>query len=275
MILALVILILAALVAGAVVAPLWRGAGSHAARGRFDRAVYRDQLAEIERDVQRGLVAETDAASARREIERRILASADAPETLPQAAPRKRLAIVAGGGAAFIALALYLLLGTPGLPDLPFAHRLSPESQHALIASMVDSLAARLQQQPDDLQGWLMLGRSYVVMGDTAKAADAYDRARKLKPDDMDIVLTEAEALLSGRKVDEPIPARAVELLRQVQARQPDEPEALWFLGMAAAQQRQFDQAREYWQHLLRVLPADAGERKTVQAALDAIKDRR
>jgi cytochrome c-type biogenesis protein CcmH len=269
------ILILTALVLVAVVAPLWRSAGAQAGRGHFDRAVYRDQLTEIERDVARGLVAESNAAVARREIERRILATAEDPETLPQAAAHRRLAVLAGGGAAVFAVVLYFALGSPGLPELPFAHRLSPEAQQATVQSMVESLAARLQQQPDDLQGWLMLGRSYAVMGDAAKAAGAYDHARALRPDDMGIALAEAEVLLANRTVEEPLPARAVELLRQVQTRRPDQPETLWYLGMAAAQQRQFDQARDYWQHLLRVLPPGAPERQTVSAALDAIKDKR
>jgi cytochrome c-type biogenesis protein CcmH len=123
----------------------------------------------------------------------------------------------------------------------------------------------------------VMLGRSYTVLGDNAKAADAYEHARALKPDDAAIALREAGALLADRKLEDPIPPRAVApravaLLKSVEARQPDQPMALWFLGLAAAQQRDFPRARQYWRHLLDVIPANAPERQTVVDTLAALE---
>lgn len=272
MILALVLAFVTLAVLCAILAPLWRAAPPVSGRA-LDRAVYRDLLDEIDRDLERGVVAPDDADRARREVERRILVSA--PPSDPQASPPLRwLAAVLGGLAGLGAIGLYLLFGTPGLPDLPYGHRISPEAQQAMIQSMVDSLAARLKEHPDDIDGWLMLGRSYAVTGENAKAADAYEHARGLKPDDPSIALNEAEALLADRKLEDPISERVVALMKSIEARQPDEPLALWFLGMAAAQQRDLVGARQYWQHLLRVMPPDAPERKTVSAALAAIKDK-
>jgi len=272
MIFALVLLFVTLAVLGTVLAPLWQRGGRMLTRGRYDRAVYRDQLTEIERDVARGMVRPDDAAAARREIERRILTAADEAEVPAPSAPKRGLAAILGVVAAAFALTAYLALGAPGLPDLPFANRVSPAAQQAMIQDMVANLATKLKSNPDDAQGWVMLGRSYAVLGQGDKAADAYEHARQLKPDDPSIALAEAAALLTGRKIDDPVPARAVELLKTVTAKQPDQPLALWFLGLAAAQQRDFVQARDDWHHLLRVMPADAPERDTVNAALDAIQ---
>jgi cytochrome c-type biogenesis protein CcmH len=272
MIFALVLLFVTLAVLGTVLSPLWQRGARLPTRGRYDRAVYRDQLAEIERDVARGIVRPDDAAAARREIERRILAAADEPEAASPSAPKPALAAILGVIAAACALVLYLALGSPNLPVLPVAGSSSSEPQEAAVQNMVAGLAIRLQSDPSDLQGWLMLGRSYAVLGENAKAADAYEHARQLKPDDPTIALSEAAALLAGRKIQDPVPARAVDLLKSVTAKEPDQPMALWFLGMAAAQQRDFAQARDYWRHLLRVIPTDAPERATVTEALNAIQ---
>ena len=274
MIFALALLFVTLAVLGTVLSPLWQRAGRVLTRGRYDRAVYRDQLNEIERDVARGIVRPEDAAAARREIERRILAATDETDMPVPGAPRRRLAVILGAGAAALALAVYIVLGSPGLPDVPFANRVSPAARQAMIENMVSGLAAKLQSNPQDAQGWAMLGRSYAVLGETDKAIDAYEHAHQLKPDDPGIALAEAAAMLTGRKLEDPVPQRAVALLKVVTAQQPDQPMALWFLGLAAAQQRDFAQARDNWTHLLRVMPADAPERDTVNAALDAIKDR-
>lgn len=272
MIFALVLLFVTLAVLGTVLSPLWQQGGRAMTRGRYDRAVYRDQLNEIERDLARGMVRPEDAAAARREIERRILAAADEPDAPAAGAPRRSLAAILAACACAVALVAYMALGSPGLPDLPFANRVSPAAQAAMIQNMVSGLAAKLKDNPQDAQGWAMLGRSYAVLGETGKAVDAYEHARQLKPDDPTIALAEAAAMLADRKVEDPVPARAVALLKTVTARQPDQPMALWFLGLAAAQQRDFTQARDDWTHLLRVMPADAPERDTVNAALDAIK---
>jgi cytochrome c-type biogenesis protein CcmH len=275
MILALVLLFVTLAVLGTVLSPLWQHAGGRLlTRARYDRAVYRDQLAEVERDLARGIVRPDDAAAARREIERRILAAADESEAPAVSASKPALAAILGVVAAAFAFVLYLALGSPNMPEVPMAKGGPPPAQDAAIENMVAGLATQLHDNPKNLQGWLMLGRSYAVLGENAKAADAYDHALQLKPDDPDIALSEAAALLAGLKIGDPVPTRAVALLRTVMTKEPDQPMALWFLGLAAAQQRDFVDARDYWHHLLRVIPADAPERTTVTEALNAIQSK-
>lgn len=274
MIFALVLLFVTLAVLGTVLSPLWQRGGWMPSRSRYERAVYRDQLAEIERDVSRGIVRSDDAAAARREIERRLLAAADETESPSGGAPKRGLAAILGVVSAAFALVLYLALGSPNLPETPIATSGPSPAQQAAVKNMVAGLATQLQGDPKNLQGWLMLGRSYAVLGENDKAADAYEHARQLKPDDPDIALSEAAALLAGLKIGDPVPDRAVTLLKTVTEKEPDQPMALWFLGLAAAQRHDFAQARDDWQHLLRVIPADAPERSTVTAALNAIQSK-
>lgn len=274
MIFALALLFVTVAVLGTVLSPLWQRGGRLPSRNRYDRAVYRDQLVEIERDVARGTVRPDDAAAARREIERRILAAADDSETPAPSTPKRGLAAILGAVAAALAFVVYLAIGSPNLLTVPVAGNTASAPQEAAVQNMVAGLAARLQSDPRDLRGWLMLGRSYAVLGESKKAADAYERARQLKPDDPTIALSEAAALLADRKIEDPVPERAVALLKSVTAKEPDQPMALWFLGLAAAQQRNFAAARIDWQHLLRVIPTDAPERATVTEALNAIQSK-
>jgi cytochrome c-type biogenesis protein CcmH len=148
------------------------------------------------------------------------------------------------------------------------AENMPPAERDKLIRGMVDKLAAEVAAAPNNLDDWLRLGRAYAVLGDIDKAADAYDHAARLKPGDVDIPLQEIQAMLTGHKPQDGIPPRVVTLLNQVQAASPDRPEVLWYLGVAAIQNCQRDDARRDWQRLLPLLPADSADHKTVEQAL-------
>jgi len=161
----------------------------------------------------------------------------------------------------------------PNADDVAAAAQLSPEQRDEMVRGMVERLAARLKETPDDLQGWLRLGRAYEVLNESEKAADAYGHAAKLKPEDPAILTQEVDALMADRKPTEPIPETAVAVLKHLEALDADEPRALWYLGLAAAQAHEIDEARAYWQRLLAVLPPDSAEHKTVSDALAALSD--
>ncbi|MEE8532831.1 MAG: c-type cytochrome biogenesis protein CcmI, partial [Alphaproteobacteria bacterium] len=156
-----------------LVPPLLRRPRENAPRAAFDLEIYRDQLAELERDVARGVITAEEATTARIEIERRVLAAAAPEASEPPAAPATASIAVAFSVVAalpLIAGSLYLWLGSPGLESEPFAAR-APEGgaddrQVAVddIESMVARLAERLRSEPDDLEGWMMLARSYRVL---------------------------------------------------------------------------------------------------------------
>lgn len=270
------------IVLGMVLGPLLIRTKTPVERAAFDRAVYRDQLEELEREVARGVIEASEAAAARLELQRRLLATDTAPApTASGSAPQIALAvslaiiIVAASGA------FYWRIGAPDLPDLPYAARgaerqeaAAAQAQMAQIRAMVAKLAEDMKSHPDDLDGWLRLGRSYAVLGQPDAAAAAFAEADRLKPNDPDILLAQAQALMAGHTVSEPIPDQAVALLKRVVVLDPGNPAANWYLGLYAAQQGDFAGARATWQKLLAALPADSEEHRTVAAALAAISSR-
>src|SRR5260221_576542 len=326
MLLALAIAAVTLVVVATVVLPLMKGARAAPERASFDRAVYLDQLKELERDRGRGLIDADQTAAARLEIERRLLA-ADAP---PEAAAARR------SGSPVLAIALALLLpaaarfylapaeaeaGTaqaaidswqklagdvadrelrdglrariadaassagvaapalaapagPSAEDRARAAQMTPEERQQMIRGMVDGLAVKLKSDPEDFEGWMKLARAYSVLNERDKAADAYEQAARLKPEDPRIPLAEAEALIVDHAPQVPLPERAVALWRRVDTLDPQQPAALWYLGLAAAQQRRLAEASGYLQRLLPLLPADHHPHQMVAAALPALKDK-
>jgi cytochrome c-type biogenesis protein CcmH len=264
-----------------VLGPLIKPTRATATREAFDRAVYRDQLKEIEREIERGTVAEGDASTARLELQRRLLAADDHGKTEAAGARKPLLAIAASLLIALIAGGIYAFVGSPALPDDPFADRQAErqevaqqQAQLAQIKAMVAKLADDMKQHPDDLDGWLRLGRSYAVLGQPDDAAAAFAQAEKLKPNDPDVLMTEAQGLMAGRSLADPIPEPAIVLLNRIQALTPDEPAVMWYLGLHAAQEGDFATARTDWQKVEAKMPPDSDEAKTVAGALDAIKDK-
>jgi len=159
----------------------------------------------------------------------------------------------------------------PNAAQMAAAANMSPQDREKMIRGMVDQLAAQLKANPNDGDGWIRLARSYSVLGERDKSADAYAQAAKLDPANVQIKLGEVDALLDGDAMNQSIPPRVIALLHEVEAQSPQEPEALWYLGLAAAQSKNPTEATSYWNRLLAALPPDAPERKTVSDALAAL----
>lgn len=137
------------------------------------------------------------------------------------------------------------------------------------MAGMMDKLRQRLQQQPDDVEGWIMLGRSYGFLQQYQDAADAFSRADKLKPDDVEIMLQYANNLAMARGGS--MKGEPEQLIARVIEKAPDNANALWLAGMAMAEAGDFAKAKQYWQKLLQLLPPDAEGLSQVQQMLAAV----
>jgi cytochrome c-type biogenesis protein CcmH len=174
-----------------------------------------------------------------------------------------------------------LAKGAPPLPApgpdadaLANGANMPDEQRQAMIRDMVAKLAAKQDADPGNLDGWLRLGRAYAVLHQPDKAADAYDKAAKLRADDVSIPLQEVRALLSDQAPADKLPPRVIGLLKHIEATNPEEPLVLWYLGMAAAQDARIDEARGYWSRLLTKMPPGGEDTKMVQAGLDALSKR-
>jgi cytochrome c-type biogenesis protein CcmH len=247
------------------------GVVTSAARDAFNMAVARDLKNASARYYL--ALAEAQAGNTQGAIDTWQKLLAEAPPDAPWAATvRQRIADTAkAAGLPVPAPPASQASPGPSADDVAAAAQLSPEQRNEMVRGMVARLASRLEAAPDDLQGWLRLGRAYEVLDQPDKAGDAYARAAKLKPDDPTILAREVDALMADRPPTDPIPEAALTVLKQLEALDANEPRALWYLGLAAAQARKIDQAKAYWQKLLTVLPADGDEHKMVSQALAAL----
>jgi len=159
----------------------------------------------------------------------------------------------------------------PSSEDMAAASEMSPDEQQEMIRGMVTGLAARLEDDPQDAQGWRMLGRSYGVLGEPEKSAKAFGRAAELLPDDMEIQLDYAAALLEAAGAGAP-PPEAVARLEKIVARDPSNPDALYYLGEVAHRQGDKTNAAVYWQRLLAQLPEDSEDHAWLKARLEALE---
>lgn len=156
----------------------------------------------------------------------------------------------------------------PSSDDVAAAADMSAEERQAMISSMVERLAARMEETPE-YDGLMRLGQVYGTIGNYEKSADAYGRARMLKPGDLAAVEAEAFARIQAAGSDGVPPESAVELYRDVIAENPDNPRALWYLGVAAAARGDNDAAIDYWTRLQEVTQAGS---PVHLAAKEAIK---
>ncbi len=160
----------------------------------------------------------------------------------------------------------------PGRADIEAAQNLNPEERTAMIRSMVARLAARLEESPDDPAGWKQLGRSYVVLGQPEKAAEAYAKAAALAPGDVDLLVDYGEALLGADQGGDGLPPPFVAVMRKVLALDRENALALWYVGLAEVEAGRSEQAAVHWRALLERMPADAPERAKVEKRIRALE---
>ncbi|NOT39211.1 MAG: c-type cytochrome biogenesis protein CcmI [Alphaproteobacteria bacterium] len=224
-----------------------------------DLAVYRDQLKELEADLERGVISAAEAEAARTEIKRRILAVplAAAPS---QSAPSRAAAIAVASAVVAVSLATYLTLGRPTLPSSFFEAKAEREATAdemlAEINQMVERLAAKLKAQPNDAQGWRMLGWSYVQLGRVKEGIDALARAVTLDPENAALRAQYGEALVqdAGGNVTPDALAAFDEALKH----DAKDPRARFYKGLSLVQSGKEREALDLWTQVIREAPADA-----------------
>jgi cytochrome c-type biogenesis protein CcmH len=159
----------------------------------------------------------------------------------------------------------------PSAEQVEAVQAMPPAERDEMIRGMVEGLAARLEEQPDDPEGWRMLGRSWSVLGDTEQSAKAYRRLAEIRPDDLDAQLEYAGALLAKGEPEQPLEDDTISQLERVLTLDANQPQALFHLGQAAAERGDTATAAGHWQRLLDQLPADTAEHAEVRALLDGL----
>lgn len=160
----------------------------------------------------------------------------------------------------------------PSAADVAAAQTLTDEQREGMIAGMVEGLAMRLEDNPDDFEGWIMLGRSYGVIGQYEKSIEAYARALAMRPEDLNVRIAHAQAMLARLEarralIDEPT-KRALE---DILSRDASDQFALFFLGVAAQQGDDPATAKAHWEKLLARLPPESQEAAQVREMIAAL----
>ena len=238
-----------------VLPPLWLGQRQAALKGErkeMNLAIFRDQLADLEHEKSEGSLSDSEFEQAKKEIQRRMLEEIQpesdlASPTSTQGHSRKT-AIALLVLIPLLTVAGYALLGNPKALDpvqTTAPQTMTPEQ----IEGMVAKLAARLEANPDDLNGWLMLARSYKNLGRYADAANAYGKAEKAVNQDPDLLASYAETLAMAN--GKGLLGKPMTLIERALKLDPKHGHSLFLAGAAAMEAGQNKKGIAYWEALL------------------------
>ncbi len=230
-------------------------------------AVYKDQLAEVDAELRRGLISVSEAENARREIARRLLAATDragdanlAPEGEHRTARSLGARFAVPLVAAILpisAVLIYIQTGRPGVPDQPLSARAkSAPAMPAEVAQLVGAVEARLKTNPEDGRGWDVIGPVYLRLGRYPEAEDAFRRSIRLLGETPRRLAGLAEVLMlsgDGRLSDE-----TRQVLARLLALDPSHVQARFWLAFGKEQDGDVATAAREYDEILKVSPPDA-----------------
>jgi cytochrome c-type biogenesis protein CcmH len=267
--------LLIVVVSAFVLPPLWLGlrSTSKADRKEANLAIFRDQLAELSREKAEGSLAEADFEQARGELQRRLLEEVE-PDAVDGAAPAmhgpsRKMAIAILVLLPILGLLGYGILGNPKALDptqTAAPQQMTPEK----IDEMVASLAAKMQANPDNMQGWLMLARSYKSLGRYDEAVQAYAKAEQTIGDDPDQLASYAEtiAMANGKGVTD----KALKLVERALKVDPKHGHSLFLAGAAAMEAGDNKKGIAYWEPLLEQVEPGSDIDRMLRSGIEKMK---
>ncbi len=293
----IIVTLMALAVAMLLALALLRGRRDAAPAASYDVRVYRDQLASVDRDLARGVIAEDDAERIRTEISRRILAADAKLSGEKEGGAQSRglslaVAALAGAGVVGGGLALYSRLGAPGYGDLPLSLRIeqaaeiretrpvqaaaeaqmpaTPDPQvDANYAELIAQLRKAVAERPDDLQGQRLLAQHEANLGNHKAAYEAQQRVIEIRGDSAEAGdysrMAEQMVMAAGGYVSPEAETALGEALR----RNPDDGPARYYWGAMLAQTGRPDLAFRIWDQTLRNSPAGAPWTQAIEAQIE------
>ena len=239
--------------------PLWRKprALAFTSTSTLNVTLVKQQLVELESDLVNGFLDSAQYAEARRDLERELLTDTKTVFATDLRAGRWMATLVTLLVVPLLAMGFYQQVG-----DTSLVARLidaqNTEADNTLkeapsMAILVQRLAERLQKEPNNVDGWLILGRSYLVIGDAVNGLAALERAYALVPKNVLVALTYAEALAQTN--DGNLSGRPAKIIETIFESHPNDPNALWMRGMLAFQQGQYAEAVHLWVSLRSLSP--------------------
>jgi len=249
---------------------------SHLDRDQQNIDILRQEFVDLKAQLEAGEL--TDAQYQQAYDELVITLGNDLKKQDPDSAPRFNMGQGTTLAGLFVFLAaltfgLYFKLGSPQALN-PATQQLTMEQAHKQagmngmpsITAMVEQLRQKLEKDPNNVNGWMMLGRSYMVLKHYDLAVNAISHAYAQKSDDPGVLLFYADALTmqNGGVVND----KAFKLIKRALAKTPNDPTALWMAAMAYEAQNDYKTAVDYWQQLLPKVKANASDYQEVEMHL-------
>jgi cytochrome c-type biogenesis protein CcmH len=291
-----IITVLCSAAAVAVSVPLIRRYESSAQTAARGLEIYKDQIKEVETDLAAGTINTVDAEQAKTEIQRRLVVASRNVETVRPLTPAWRgLALASTAGLVILgSVNLYSYLGSPDLPTAPVKQTAAaPEQAQQTAAAtpqaaqmpaaatgaaangpgqvtdMIQKLALRLQANPNDAEGWRMLGWSYFNIQNYAQSAASYAKAVAIDPTNIEYKSAYAEALVQS--TEGMVTPEAQKLIAEVLAKDPKDLRGRFYDALAREQAGDQTGALDRWMALLAEAPADAGWREDVRVHVEKL----
>ncbi|MCU7905538.1 MAG: c-type cytochrome biogenesis protein CcmI [Candidatus Thiodiazotropha sp. (ex Epidulcina cf. delphinae)] len=240
--------------------------------------VFKQQLTELDNDLESGILDQTRYDAARKDLEKELLSDVSGESGKSESTTSGRAMALAALLIPLVAVFLYQNFGSPEiiqrLAEQPAA--MPTTASHARqgntenmppMEELVDRLAKKMEDQPDNPEGWVMLGRSYMAMNNQAAAIDAYERALQIDDDNVGLLIAYAEAIAATTGND--FTGRAAPMIEKAYRLEPKNTNVLWLSGITAYQQSRFQTALDRWQLLQGMLKPQTAELESVTKAID------
>jgi len=253
------------------------------ARNSTNVSIYQDQISELDNDLRNDILNQEQYNQSKQELQQRMMLDMPEKSSISEKIlnTKRSLAtpIVLSLLIPVSAVSLYLLLGNTKalLPQPPvkqmelIGNNLAPEGDgHQEISSMVDNLVKRLENEPDNLEGWKMLGQTYAIMGRFDEAKDVYAKLLAKSPDSPEALVNLADvfAMTQGGS----LMGKPVELINKALSIDPKNLKALALAGTAEFEKGEFMQATVYWDELLAMIPGESKLAKSVSGSIKQAK---
>jgi cytochrome c-type biogenesis protein CcmH len=247
-------------------------------------SVFKQQLEELDSDLESGILDQERYDAAKIDLEKELLSdiSDNLENETSGSAGRSRWMALAALAVPLVAISLYLTLGTPEiiqrLKEQPVAssseaHPGTPGMKNMPpMEELVKRLAEKMQQNPDNPDGWIMLGRSYMALKQYPKAMDAYEHAMKIDSENANTLLAYGEAI--GASSGNDFTGKSAPLIEKAYKLEPENPNALWMSGILAYQKNDYQTALTRWEKLQGLLTPQSNELETVSNAIDDVRSK-
>ncbi len=245
---------------------------THASQAKANAKVYRDQIADLDREHESGHISDAEWQQSRDELSLRLLedtSAQDDPEA-KQEKPALWTAVLVAVALPLSAMGMYMWLGEPDALN-PMAVQSTDKVDPTQLLQMAESLAQKLNDKPDNLQGWVMLGRTYRTLEKFDASVQAYDRALKLSADD-DLKLERVEVL--AMKSQGNFEGEPWNVIRDILQRDPQNYGALLMAGSASYSHEKYADALKYWQQARKPLAADNPDVPGLDEAIASVQQK-